>query len=36
MTAKPLRIVFMGTPHFAVPALAALIDAGHDVIAVYS
>jgi methionyl-tRNA formyltransferase len=31
-----LRIVFMGTPDFAVPALQALIDSPHDVIAVYS
>ena len=27
----PLKIIFAGTPDFAVPALAALIDAGHDV-----
>jgi methionyl-tRNA formyltransferase len=26
----------MGTPDFAVPSLAALIDAGHDIAAVYS
>ncbi|MBK8908452.1 MAG: methionyl-tRNA formyltransferase [Rhodospirillales bacterium] len=32
----PLRIVFMGTPPFAVPALSALIEAGHDVASVYS
>jgi methionyl-tRNA formyltransferase len=31
-----LRLVFMGTPEFAVPTLAALLDAGHEVIAVYS
>jgi methionyl-tRNA formyltransferase len=31
-----LRLVFMGTPDFAVPALAALIDAGHDIAAVYT
>jgi methionyl-tRNA formyltransferase len=31
-----MRLIFMGTPDFAVPALAALIDAGHDVICVYS
>ncbi len=31
-----LRLVFMGTPDFAVPALAALIDAGHQVARVYS
>jgi methionyl-tRNA formyltransferase len=31
-----LRIVFMGTPDFAVPALRAVLDAGHDVAAVYT
>ena len=31
-----MRLIFMGTPDFAVPALAALIDAGHDVVCVYS
>ncbi len=31
-----LRLVFMGTPDFAVPALAALIAAGHDIARVYS
>jgi methionyl-tRNA formyltransferase len=31
-----LRIVFMGTPAFAAVALKALVDAGHEVIAVYS
>ncbi len=30
-----LRIVFMGTPDFAVPALRALHDAGHSLVAVY-
>jgi methionyl-tRNA formyltransferase len=30
-----MRIVFMGTPDFAVPALKALVSAGHDVCAVY-
>ncbi len=28
-----MRILFMGTPDFAVPSLQALIDAGHDVCA---
>lgn len=32
----PLRIVFMGTPEFSVPALQALADAGHDIVACYS
>lgn len=31
-----MRLIFMGTPDFAVPALNALVDAGHDVVAVYS
>ena len=31
-----MRILFAGTPEFAVPCLAALIDAGHDVAAVYT
>ena len=31
-----LRIVFMGTPDFAVPALGALIAAGHEIVGVYT
>lgn len=31
-----MRIVFMGTPDFAVPSLQALIDAGHEVCAVFT
>jgi len=31
-----MRIVFMGTPDFAVPTLSALLAAGHKVAAVYS
>jgi methionyl-tRNA formyltransferase len=31
-----MRIAFMGTPDFAVPTLDALIEAGHDIAAVYS
>ncbi|MCA8929046.1 MAG: methionyl-tRNA formyltransferase [Alphaproteobacteria bacterium] len=31
-----LRIVYMGTPDFAVGPLAALLDAGHEVCCVYS
>ncbi len=31
-----MRIIFMGTPDFAVPSLNALVAAGHDVCAVYS
>ncbi|HMU22126.1 MAG TPA: methionyl-tRNA formyltransferase, partial [Sphingorhabdus sp.] len=31
-----MRLIFMGTPDFAVPTLNALVDAGHDVVAVYS
>jgi methionyl-tRNA formyltransferase len=29
-----VRILFMGTPEFAVPSLARLIEAGHDIISV--
>ncbi|MEQ8966251.1 MAG: methionyl-tRNA formyltransferase [Azospirillaceae bacterium] len=35
MTA-PLRLAFMGTPEFAVPALDALVAAGHEIAAVYT
>jgi methionyl-tRNA formyltransferase len=31
-----MRIVFMGTPEFAVPALDALVGAGHEILAAYS
>ncbi|MEH6827414.1 methionyl-tRNA formyltransferase [Parasphingorhabdus sp.] len=31
-----MRIAFMGTPDFAVPALNALHEAGHEIVAVYS
>src|SRR5688572_13952546 len=34
MSTKPLRIVFMGTPEFAVASLRALVDAGFDIAAV--
>ncbi len=34
MNAKDLRIVFMGTPEFAVPSLRALNDSGYNVVAV--
>ena len=33
---KPLRLAFMGSPDFSVPVLAALIEAGHDIVCVYS
>ena len=32
----PLRLVFMGTPDFAVPTFAAIVAHGHDVAAVYT
>jgi len=31
-----MRIIFMGTPDFAVPALQALRKAGHEILAVYT
>ncbi len=32
----PLRLVFMGTPDFAVPTLSKIVESGHDVRAVYT
>jgi methionyl-tRNA formyltransferase len=31
-----LRLIFMGTPEFAVPTLSALADHGHEIAAVYT
>ena len=31
-----MKLAFLGTSEFAVPALGALVDAGHDVVAVYA
>ena len=31
-----MRIIFMGSPDFAVPTLNELVEAGHDVVAVYT
>lgn len=31
-----MRIVFMGTPHFAVPTLKALAESNHEIVAVYT
>ncbi|HVO15347.1 MAG TPA: methionyl-tRNA formyltransferase [Alphaproteobacteria bacterium] len=35
-TGRTLRLVFMGTPDFAAPALQALREAGHRIVAVYT
>src|SRR3954454_13428831 len=32
----PLRLIFMGTPDFAVPTLLALSGHGHEIVAVYT
>jgi len=32
----PLRLVFMGTPEFAVPTLLEIVGRGHEVVAVYT
>ncbi len=32
----PLRLVFMGTPEFAVPTLTEIVGRGHEVVAVYT
>ena len=34
MNAKDIRIVFMGTPEFAVPSLKALVEGGYNVVGV--
>jgi methionyl-tRNA formyltransferase len=31
-----MRIIFMGSPEFAVPSLDALVEAGHEVVAAYT
>jgi methionyl-tRNA formyltransferase len=30
------RVIFMGTPDFSVPTLRAIVEAGHEVVAVYT
>jgi methionyl-tRNA formyltransferase len=32
----PLRLIFMGTPDFALPTLVEIVGRGHDVVAVYT
>src|SRR5215216_276815 len=32
----PLRLVYMGTPEFAVPTLSAIVSGGHEIVAVYT
>src|SRR5436305_14616889 len=32
----PLRLIFMGTPDFAVPTLVEIVKRGHEVVAVYT
>ena len=32
----PLRLIFMGSPDFAVPSLVGVAGAGHDIVAVYT
>jgi methionyl-tRNA formyltransferase len=32
----PLRVIFMGTPDFSVPTLAALAGVGHEIAAIYT
>ena len=36
MSVTPLRLIFMGTPDFSVPALRLLAQAGNDIVAVYT
>src|SRR5262249_27261885 len=32
----PLRLIFMGTPDFALPTLVEIVGRGHEVVAVYT
>ncbi len=36
MSRDTLRLVFMGSPAFALPSLRALLDAGHEIVRVYT
>ncbi len=36
MRAQRLKIVFMGTPDFSIPALEALLSRGHDVVGIFT
>ena len=36
VTSAPLRVAFFGTPEFAVPSLAALLESRHEVVALVS
>lgn len=36
MTDRKLRLVFAGTPDFAVPGLETVLDSGHELLAVYT
>lgn len=36
MNGKPLNLIFLGTPQFAVPTLERCLQAGHHVLAVYT
>jgi methionyl-tRNA formyltransferase len=31
-----LRLIFMGTPEFAVPTLVEIVGRGHEIVAVYA
>ena len=31
-----MRVVFMGSPEFSVPAFSAILAAGHDILCVYT
>jgi methionyl-tRNA formyltransferase len=35
MPVAPMRVIFMGSPPFAIPTLQALIAAGHEIVGVY-
>ncbi len=33
---RAMRVIFMGAPEFATPTLSAIVEQGHDVVAVYT
>ena len=33
---KPLRVVFMGTPAYAVPVLNSIVESGHEIVGVFT
>ena len=32
----PLKIIFMGTPHFAIPIIKSICNSDHNILCVYT